>query len=146
MRHPSRVSAIAAALVLPVLANAQHSHGGSMEMPRRHETDHASPPPAPPPRGILPDGSPRQIEVLILSYGFSPASIHADAGEEVVLLVRRIDDSGCPAGLVVPGRPLAIALPVGETVPVTLELDRPETVVLRCASTEMQTSIVVERR
>jgi hypothetical protein len=86
MRLHSRTLAIAAAVVLPVLGQAQHSHGGGMDLPpRRAEPEHASPPATP--RGLLPPGGPRQVEVLVVSYGFSPPSIRAQRGEEIMLLV-----------------------------------------------------------
>ena len=148
MRLHSRALAIAiaAAVVLPVLGEAQHSHGGSgMDLPpRRAEPEHAAP--SDTARGLLPLGSPRQVEVLVLSYGFSPTSIRAQQGEEIVLLVRRVDESPCAKGIVIPARQVAVDLPLNEVVPVALELDRTETIDVHCANEDVKASIVVEPR
>ncbi len=144
--HPRSFAMTAAVVLLPVLARAQHSHGGGMDMPRTHEPhERASPPPAPP-RGVLPPGSPRQIEVLVLSYGFSPGSISAQAGEEVVLLVRRADASRCADGLAIPAKQILVKLPLDETVPVTLKLELPETIEIHCANEDLRSSIIVAPR
>lgn len=143
--HPSAF-AIAAAVMLPVLSQAQHSHGGGGTdvPPRRAERERPSPPAAQ--RGLLPPGSPRQVEVLVLSYGFSPTSIRAEAGEEIVLLVKRIDDPPCAKGLAIPAKELLVELPLNETVPVTLKLERAETIELACANEDVRASIVVGPR
>jgi hypothetical protein len=146
MRVHPRTLAIAIAVVLPVLGEAQHSHGGGgMDVPpRRARPEHASPPDTAP--GLLPPGSPRQVDVLVLSYGFSPTSIRAQQGEEIVLLLRRVDESPCAKGVVIPAKQVAVDLPLNEAVLVTLKLDRTETIDVQCANEDVKASIVVEPR
>jgi hypothetical protein len=139
--------ATAIAVALPALAVAQHSHGGggwSDPSPTRQKHEDPSPPSAP--RGLRPPGSGRQIEVLVVSHGFSPTEIPADQGEEIVLLVRRSAESRCTSGLTIPERHLDVQLPLDETVPVTLKLDRAETIELQCAKEDFRASIVVAPR
>lgn len=147
MRPAVRRFAVAAAFAAPLLARAQHSHGGGggMDLSPRHEK-HERPPAPAVPRGILPPGSARQIEVLVVSYGFSPTEIRADQGEEVVLTLRRSDDVHCGHGLAIPARQIFLELPVGETVPVTLRLDRAETIEVACVNEDVKASIVVAPR
>lgn len=142
MRLRCRPIVLAAALAVPILARPQHSHGSGTDLPPRRSAPDSPSPPAKP-RGLLPPGSPRQIEVLVLSWGFSPISIHAEPGEEIVLLVQRIDESPCAGGLAIPSRQLLVELPRGDTVPVALKLDRAETIDVRCANEETRASIVV---
>jgi len=85
-------------------------------------------------------------EVLVVSYGFSPSEIRADQGEEIVLRVRRSAESLCTSGLTIPERHLEVQLPLDETVPVTLKLDRAETIELQCANEDVRASIVVAPR
>lgn len=147
MRLPVRLFAIAAASAVPLVARAQHSHGGGGGMdlsPRREK--HERPPPPAVPRGVLPSGSPRQVEVVVVSYGFSPKQIRAEQGEQVVLTIRRSDDSHCNRGLAIPSRQVLVQLPLGETVPVTLKLDRAETIEVVCANEDVQASIIVAPR
>jgi hypothetical protein len=130
------------ASILPVFAEAQHSHGGmsGMDQPQRQERKQ-EPAPKPTP-GLLPVGSTRGIEVLVLSYGFSPAEIRADVGETVTLLVRR-EDPVCANGLEIPDRAIEAALPLGKTVPLTLELKRAERIALRCKDESIAAFLVV---
>lgn len=146
MRVQSRTLAIAITVVLPVLGEAQHSHaGGGMDLPpRRAKPEHAAP--SDTARGLLPPGSPRQVDVLVLSYGFSPTSIRAQEGEEIVLLLRRVDESPCAKGVVIPAKQVAVDLPLNEAVLVTLKLDRTETIDVQCANEDVKASIVVEPR
>jgi len=135
----------AAVAVLPALTLAQHSHGGggwSDPPSARQKHEH----PSPAPRGLRPPGSAREIEVLVVSYGFSPSEIRADQGEEIVLRVRRSAESLCTSGLTIPERHLEVQLPLDETVPVTLKLDRAETIELQCANEDVRASIVVAPR
>ncbi len=139
--HPGLL-ATAIAVALPSLAGAQHSHGGGMEPPpRREKQEHASPPAVP--RGLRPPGSAREIEILVVSYGFSPTEIRAEQGEEVVLRVRRSTDAHCTGGLAIAARQVLVQLPLDETIPVTLKLDRPEPIELRCANEDVRASIAV---
>lgn len=143
MRDCIRMLAVAAAIALPWSAGAQHSHGGGgAEMPPRPARQERLPPPERQ-RGVLPAGSPRQVEVLVVSYGFSPQVIRADQGEQLVLAIRRSDDSHCKDGVAIPARQVLVQLPVGETVPVTLKLDRAETLEVACANEDVRASIVV---
>ncbi len=125
-----------------VIAEAQHSHGGGggMDQMPRPERRKDSPTKLPP--GLLPAGSPRPIEVLVLDHGFSPEEIRADVGETVTLLVRR-GDPVCLNGLSIPKRKLNLDLPIGETVPVTLELKQAERIELRCANEDAAAVIIV---
>jgi len=142
LRLRSSLFAAAVAVGVPMLARAQHSHGaGGMDLPQRREKH--DPSPAAAPRGILPPGSPRQVEVLVVAYGFSPKEIKAAQGEQIVLSVRRSDPSHCNAGLAIPTRQVLVQLPVGETIPVTLKLDRAETIDLVCANEDARASIIV---
>lgn len=146
MRVRSSMLVAAIAVVLPVLAEAQHSHGGGgVDLPPRRARPERATAPATA-RGLLPLGSPRQVEVLVLSHGFSPSSIRAKQGEELVLLVRRIDASPCAKGLVIPAKHVAVDLPLDAPVSVALELDRPETIDVQCANEDVKASIVVEPR
>ncbi len=135
-----------AVAVLPALALAQHSHGGGRpdSPPTLQKHEHPSPPAAP--RGLRPPGSAREIEVLVVSYGFSPSEIRADQGEEIVLRIRRSAESRCTSGLTIPERHVDVQLPLNETVPVTLRLDRAETIELQCAKEDVRASIVVTPR
>jgi hypothetical protein len=49
-------------------------------------------------------------------------------------------------GLTIPGKHVDVQLPLGETVPVTLKLDRAETIELQCANDDARASIVVAPR
>lgn len=147
MRDLVRVVVTAVAFAAPAAAMAQHSHGGgdmgSMPMPRHSEHDSSKPVS---PAGVLPLGSARQIEVLVVSYGFSPSEITADQGEEVILYLRRSDDVHCKDGLEIPARKIVVQLPVGETVPVPLKLERAETLDVACRNEDVRASIVVKPR
>ncbi len=81
-----------------------------------------------------------------MSEGFSPTSIPAETGEEVVLLVKRIDEPPCAKGLAIAAKQLLVELPLNETVPVTLKLDGAEPIELRCANTDMRAPIVIAPR
>lgn len=146
MRFPIKSFVVAAALGSPWFGEAQHSHGGGggMDLPRREKHVHAPPPALP--RGILPPGSPREIEVLVVSYGFSPNEIPATQGEEVVLSVRRSDESRCKHGFAIPAKQILVQLPMDETVPITLKLDRAETIGVTCTNEDVQASIIVAPR
>lgn len=137
-------SGITAALlfVVPTLAAAQHSHGASTGLdltPRLERKPDAAPRPQP---GVLPPGSARQIEVLVLGWGFSPGRIEADAREAVTLMVRRVNGA-CANGLAIPSRGLTVDLPEGETVAVPIELGASERVGLQCVDQEFEAEIVV---
>lgn len=137
-----------AAIVIPSVSRAQHSHGGGggMDMPPMRHEKHTAPEPERQ-RGVLPPGSARRIEVLVVYFGFSPREIRADQGEEVILAVRRSDETRCKAGLTIPSRQVRVQLPIGETVPVTLKLDRAETISVACADEDgMRAEIVVAPR
>lgn len=142
MRIEALVFAAVFAPALPVVAEAQHSHGGSGRTDDTVIPQRRKEPPPRPPAGMLPLGSPRPIEVLVVDYGFSPKEIRADVGETVTLQVRR---SGpvCANGLSIPKRKLDLDLPLGETVSVTLELEQAERVELQCANEDAAAVIVV---
>lgn len=142
MRLESLLFSAVFASALPVVAEAQHSHGGSagMDQGQRHERQAELPPKLPP--GLLAVGSTRSIEVLVMSYGFSPAEIRADVGETVTLLVRR-EDPVCANGLEIPAMTIAVDLPLGKAVPVTLELKRAERIELRCKNDQAAAVLVV---
>jgi hypothetical protein len=149
---PAKLSLlIATVAALPALALAQHSHGGGggggghTEQPTEHEK-HQRPAPAAPAPGLRPLGSARPIEVLVVYYGFSPAEIRADQGEEIELGLRRSAEALCVNGLTIPGRQEAVRLPLGETIPVTLKLDRAETLWLQCKDEKTKVAIVVAPR
>lgn len=137
---------VAAATSVPGVAAAQHSHGGGGMGPSPRNEIRERPAPPALPRGILPAGSARRIEVLVLDYGFSPKEIRADEGEEVILTVRRSDEAVCKGGLAIPAKQVLVQLPIGETVPVTLKLDRAETIEVRCANEDTKGAIVVAPR
>ena len=141
----SRLSfAVVVATALPTFALAQHSHGGGGQTerpPEREKHPHSSHPATP--TGLLPPGSARKIEVLVVYYGFSPSEIHAEQGEEIELRVRRSAEDRCSAGLAISGRPGIVQLPLTETIPVTLKLDRAETIVLDCQDERTKAAIIV---
>jgi len=142
MRIETLFYAAVFASALPVVAEAQHSHGGGggMDQMSRPERRKDAPPKLPP--GLLPVGSPRPIEVLVLDYGFSPKEIRADVGETVTLQVRRASPA-CVNGLSIPQRQLNLDLPLGETVPVTLELKQPGRLELKCRDEETAAVLIV---
>lgn len=142
------LSLLLAAIVIPSASRAQHSHsgGGGMDMPPTRREKHRAPEPERQ-RGVLPPGSPRQVQILVVSFGFSPKEIPADQGEEIVLAIRRSSEEHCKAGLEIPSRKVHVQLPIGETIPVTLKLDRAETISVACAGEDgMQAEIVVSAR
>lgn len=142
---PSSTFVLASILVsLPNVATPQHSHGGAMPSarPRTERPPHEEP--ARP--GLLPPGSPRGIEILLLDDGFSPEEIAAEVGEEVVLLVRRSSTGRCTSGLEVASRGLKLDLPPDETVPITLKLARAESIELLCALDGARATVVVGQR
>lgn len=144
---PAQLSlVIAAVTALP--AFAQHSHGGDgghAEQPAAREKHQRPAPPAAAP-GLRPLGSARQIEVLVVYYGFSPAEIDVLQGEEIELRLRRSAEDLCTRGLAIPGRQEIVQLPLGETIPVTLKLDRAETIWLQCRDEKTKVAIVVAPR
>jgi hypothetical protein len=148
---PAQLSlVIAVVAALPAFALAQHSHGGGgggghTEQAREHEEHQRSAPTIPAP-GLRPLGSGRPIEVLVVYYGFSPAEIRAGQGEEIELRLRRSADDLCAGGLAIPGRLEIVQLPLGETIPVTLKLDRAETLWLQCKDEKTKVAIVVAPR
>lgn len=141
MRVETLLVAAVAGAWMPAAAEAQHSHGArdAMNQSPGSVREKESPPKLP--AGLLPLGSPRPIEVLVLEYGFSPSEIRADVGETVTLMVRRADPV-CADGLSIPKRQLNLELPLGVTIPVTLEPSRPERIELRCPN-EGATAVIV---
>lgn len=136
---------IIAALVVPTVGRAQHSHGSGTDLPPRQDKRPAPATERQP--GVLPPGSPRQVQVLVVSFGFSPREIPAEQGEEIVLALRRSNPSHCRDGLAIPSRSLVVHLPLDETIPVTLRLDRAETIAIACVGEDdVQASIVVAAR
>lgn len=67
-------------------------------------------------------------------------------GEEVEFRLRRSAEELCVSGLTIPGRQEAVRLPLGETIPVTLKLDRAETLWLQCKDEKTKVAIVVAPR
>lgn len=140
-------SLVAAAVVIlaPSLVRAQHSHGGGMDVPPRQERRPAQAPERQ--AGVLPPGSARQIQVLVVSFGFSPKEIPVEQGEEVVLAVRRSNPSHCAQGLAIQSREIVVELPLDQTVPVSLRLDRAERIAIGCVGEDdVQATIVVAAR
>jgi hypothetical protein len=80
--------------------------------------------------------------VLVLDFGFSPTEMSADVGETVILGIRRVDPV-CTSGLTISGREAKLELPIGETVPVTIELKRAERIELRCEGEDAAAVLVV---
>jgi heme/copper-type cytochrome/quinol oxidase subunit 2 len=145
MKAATFALAVAIAAAIPTLAPAQHDHGGGGmdRQPPREKRKEASPVDPP---GLLPMGSARPIEVLVVYYGFSPSVVRADQGEEIQLRLRRSADVLCTKGLTIPGREGLVQLPPGETVPVTLKLDRAGTFTLQCKDEATHASIIVAPR
>lgn len=129
----------------PVAAAAQHSHGASPPGGPRHD-ERASRKEPPPQPGLLPVGAPRGVEVLVLDQGFSPAEVAAEVGEDIVLLVRRSAETRCAVALTLPGRGLTVPLPLDQTVPIALRVDRPESIELRCDGDGTKAEVVVRPR
>ena len=141
MNALTKVGIVLLALAAARVAEAQHAHGGGdFPTPPRPEPRRDTPPPRPP--GLLPPGSPRQIEVLVLDWGFLPEEIAAEVGETVALLVRA-SQPVCTE-LEIPSREVRVAVPVDVTVPVVLELPRAEEFELRCGA--LSTRVVVKPR
>jgi hypothetical protein len=141
--------AVAVVAAIPTLALAQHSHGGggggghtarSAEPEKQQDSAPATP------RGLRPPGSARVFEVLVVYFGFSPAEIHANRGEEIELRLRRSAEALCANGLTIPGRQGVVQLPLNETISVTLKLDRAETVLLECEDEKTKAAIIVGPR
>jgi hypothetical protein len=128
--------------VLPCTAAAQHSHGTGPGFQVSPRTEHKREPAATPPPGLLPARSARQIEVLVLDYGFSPSEITADVGETVTLLLKR-GGQVCAGGLTIPSRNLSTDLPLDARAAVTLELKGPERLELRCRDGDATAVLVV---
>jgi hypothetical protein len=68
---------VAAVAFAPAVARPQRSHGATGSTPRREAPPRSRPAAPELPRGVLPAGSPRQIEVLVLSNGCANESLRA---------------------------------------------------------------------
>lgn len=76
--------------VVPVVATAQHNHGGGAPAPRPATAEQ-------PPRVYEPSKPDRIIEILATADGFVPGSVTVKAGDRVRLIVKRGADNGAPS-------------------------------------------------
>ena len=122
MRSTLLLLVATALLTRAVPAFAQHAGHGAGDP--THTGDHArshdhgarSPPPT------LPTGL-RQVRVTITEAGFSPREINAEAGDSVLLLITRLTSTTCARELNFFGRGLQVALPEGQEVRITVDVN-----------------------
>lgn len=104
----------------PALAqHAGHGAGGPAnggDHVRSHDLK-ASPLPPTWPTG------PRQVRVTIDKDGFRPREIDAEAGDSVVLVITRLTSATCARELNFFGRGLQVALPEGQEVKITVDVN-----------------------
>ncbi len=130
------MSSAAAVMVLawaePSLA--QHAgHGGGDPMREARPARHRDTPRAPGPPPGLPSG-PRQVQVTITETGFEPSEVRAEAGDSVTLFITRLTEATCAKEVNFFGRGVQVALPMGQEVKVTIDVNEPGTVRFGCLS------------
>ena len=110
--------------------HAGHGAGGSTNG-GDHARSHDQKPPSPPP--TFPTG-PRQVRVTITQDGFTPREIDAEAGDSVVLVITRLGSATCARELNFFGRGLQVALPEGQEVRITVDVNEPGILRFGCLS------------
>ena len=76
---------------------------------------------------------PHQVEVRITEAGFSPKEIPAGAGDSVMLFITRVTEATCKE-INFFGRGIQVALPIGQTVKITIDVNEPGLVRFGCLS------------
>lgn len=114
------VAAVPLAWTGPALAqHAGHGASGSThggDHARSHDQKPSSLPP------LLPTG-PREVRVTIAQDGFTPKEIDAEAGDSVVLVITRLTSATCARELNFFGRGLQVALPEGQEIKITVDVN-----------------------
>lgn len=111
------------ALTASLPSRAQHAgHGAGPERP---------PPRSTAPALTLPTG-PRVVDVRVTEAGFAPSEVRAGAGESISLRITRETEATCAKEVNVFGRGVQVALPRGQEVRVTIEVDSPGEVRVGC--------------
>lgn len=105
----------------PALAQHAGHGGGDATRPGDHAGSHGVEPHAPRPP-TLPTG-PHQVRVTITAEGFTPREISAEAGDSVVLLITRTTSATCAKEVNFFGRGVQVALPEGQEVKITLDVN-----------------------
>lgn len=125
---------MAAALALAASpAQAQHAgHGGSDSMPQAEQARQA-PARVTTPTLSLPTG-PRQVQVTIGEGGFEPREIHANPGDSVTLRITRVTENTCAKEINFSGRGVQVAVPFGQELKITLDVNEPGVVRFGCLS------------
>jgi hypothetical protein len=112
------------AIMASLPARAQHAGHGAM--PERPPSPRST---APAP--TFPTG-PRVVEVRVTEAGFIPSEVRAGAGESISLRITRETEATCAKEMNVFGRGVQVALPRGQEVKVTIDVDSPGEVRVGC--------------
>ncbi len=125
---------LAAGLVLAAApTQAQHAgHGGGDSRPQAEQA-HQAPAREKTPTLSLPTG-PRQVQVSIGEAGFDPKEIHANAGDSVTLRITRVTDNTCAKEVNFSGRGVQVAVPLGQELKITIDVNEPGVVRFGCLS------------
>lgn len=83
---------------------------------------------------LVPTPGPRQVHVTISEAGIEPREIHAEAGDSVTLLVRRVTEATCAKEVNFVGRGLQVAVPKDQEVRITIDVNEPGLVRFGCLS------------
>ncbi len=125
---------LAAGLVLAAApTQAQHAgHGGGDSRPQGEQARPAPTRVTTPPLS-LPTG-PRQVQVTIGEGGFEPREILANSGDSVTLRITRVTDNTCAKEVNFSGRGVQVAVPLGQELKITLDVNEPGVVRFGCLS------------
>jgi plastocyanin len=125
---------LAAGLILAAApAQAQHAgHGGGDSRPQSQRDKQAPAGTATQP--LTPPTGPRQAQVTIGETGFEPKEIQAEAGDSVTLYITRVTDATCAKEVNFSGRGIQVALPMGQEVKITVDVNEPGMVRFGCLS------------
>lgn len=108
-------------------AFAQHAgHGGTAQSEPRVEKPRQDP-------HLSMSPGPHQVDVRITEAGFSPKEIPAGAGDSVTLYITRVTEATCKE-INFFGRGVQVALPIGQTVKITIDVNEPGLVRFGCLS------------
>ena len=112
------------ALMTSLPARAQHAGHGAM--PERPPSPRSTAPAL-----MLPMG-PRVVDIRVTEAGFAPSEVRAGAGESIVLRITRETEATCAKEVNVFGRGVQVALPRGQEVKITIDVDSPGEVRVGC--------------
>jgi hypothetical protein len=104
---------------------------------RAQHTGHGAGPERPPsarstaPALTLPTG-PRIVDVRVTEAGFAPSEVRAGVGESISLRITRETEATCAKEVNVFGRGVQVALPRGQEVKITVDVDSPGDVQVGC--------------